>query len=188
MWLGPYFSLFPPSSPGYFLGVSIFSLANVCAALKVGFDVPGNSVQTYCALRLTIPAPTPWGYPNTVTGTGRLDVHGVIGLVDPGTTSWNNRPTRYPDTPIWTVSVCFLSFSPFLAWARAGRAGADKGGYTQQPLTFGDAVITGPAIPCNRGQRMDFEVLADRPGATYFDFYGMTSPSLYLPTPSGAWS
>ena len=78
----------------------------------VGFDVPHSSEHN-CAISFVLPAPVPDGYPNTVTGSGKLDVYGFNGQVINGVTNWNNRPPRYPpSTPFWTIVVWFLfSFS-----------------------------------------------------------------------------
>ncbi|RPA99776.1 hypothetical protein L873DRAFT_881771 [Choiromyces venosus 120613-1] len=78
-------------------------------------------------------------------------IYGFNGQVINGQTDWNNRPPRYPPaTPFWTVV---------------------------QPTGFSAANITGDPLPCNHGQRMDFEVVATRGvGPTYFDWFELISP------------
>ncbi|PWW73387.1 hypothetical protein C7212DRAFT_366191 [Tuber magnatum] len=111
----------------------------------VGFDVPHSSEHN-CAIEFVLPAPIPGGYPNTVNGSRRLDVYGFNGEVINGVTTWNNRPPRYPPfDPLWTI---------------------------YQPTNFEPAVVTGGSLPCNHGQRMDFEVVATwGVGQTYFDWF-----------------
>ncbi|CUS06971.1 unnamed protein product [Tuber aestivum] len=118
----------------------------------VGFDVPQSSEHN-CALEFVLPAPVPGGYPNAVSGSGRLDVYGFNGQIINGVTNWNNRPPRYPPfTPFWTI---------------------------YQPTDFSPAVVTGGPLPCNHGQRMDFEVVATRGvDPTYFDWFGVL-PSFF---------
>ncbi|KAG0640451.1 hypothetical protein HOY80DRAFT_1021916 [Tuber brumale] len=116
----------------------------------VGFDVP-HGAEHNCSISFVLPAPVPDGYPNTVNGSGKLDVYGFNGEVINGQTTWNNRPQRYPPfTPLWTI---------------------------YQPRNFAPAIVTGASLPCNHGQRMDFEVVATRgAGPTYFDWYELVTP------------
>lgn len=78
----------------------------------VGFDVPDSSGHN-CAISFVLPEPVPGGYPNTVTGSGSLDVYGFNGQVINGVTNWNNRPPRYPSSaPFWTIVVWIIFLFP----------------------------------------------------------------------------
>ncbi|PUU75631.1 ubiquitin 3 binding protein But2 C-terminal domain-domain-containing protein [Tuber borchii] len=115
----------------------------------VGFDIPGNNEHN-CTISFVLPAPVLGGYPHAVNGSGRLEVYGFNGQVINGVTNWNNRPPRYPLTPLWTIV---------------------------QPTNFGPATVTGSPLPCNHGERMDFEVVATKgAGPTYFDWFELTTP------------
>jgi len=116
----------------------------------VGFDVPNNGA-TLCTLRFTLPPKVPGGYQWTVQGSGRLDIFGLMNIIQPGELSWMNRPERYPSaTPLFQLI---------------------------EPLSGGDATVIGSPIRCQGGQRMDFELAGARGfGSVKFDWFELTSP------------
>ncbi|KAA8913237.1 ubiquitin 3 binding protein But2 C-terminal domain-containing protein [Sphaerosporella brunnea] len=116
--------------------------------LLVGFDVPANS-GTRCLIKFRLEPKTPWGYDWTVTGTGKLDVWALTSIIQNGVTTWNSKPARTSVNPLFKIV---------------------------QPLQGGDAAVWGAVIPCNGGQRMDFEVAATRPGATTFNWFELDYP------------
>jgi len=115
----------------------------------VGFDVPSNGA-TSCAISFTLPPPQAGEqFPWTVTGTGQLDVFQSTNIVVPGTTTWNTKSGRTTVAPLFQIT---------------------------EPLTGGDATITGSNIACNLGQRQDFEVLITHPGPASFEWFELSSP------------
>lgn len=131
----------------------------------VGFDVPYNNA-TNCLIKFTLPDVLPGGYKWTAKGSGKFDVYMVTSLIVPGELSWNNRPRRYPTMdpqPLFQVTVCV----PFVCACRLWLI------YRKQPISGGEAVVDGYTIRCFNGQRMDFELVADRQaGAVELDWFG----------------
>jgi hypothetical protein len=72
-------------------------------------------------------------------------VWSLDGIIQLGTTSWNNRPARLTAQPQFSI---------------------------QQPLGGGDATVVGAMVDCKGGQRMDFEVAATKPQGTVFNWFG----------------
>ncbi|KAL7273812.1 hypothetical protein RUND412_003303 [Rhizina undulata] len=115
----------------------------------VGFDVPANAATTV-ELRITLAPASPGGYQWVAGGTRKLDAFGLTSDIVPGQLSWNNRPGRYPATPLFQFEV---------------------------PVAGGDAVVlSSTAVKAQHNRRMDFEIAITRPGPGNFDWFELTSP------------
>ncbi|KAI5795506.1 hypothetical protein DFH27DRAFT_612767, partial [Peziza echinospora] len=111
-----------------------------------GFDVP-NNVATVCFIRFRLPQVSKNSWAVSGTGSGKIDVYGLSRPVNPETDTWNYRPVRSPPAPLATIQV----------------------------VAGGEGIVTGQ-IPCSKGRRLDFELVAQRPGSTYLHWFELDAP------------